>query len=454
MITYCGLDVHKKVVEACVLDAAGAVLFRQRFTLTRAGLAQFCKEQLTPETKVVLEATSNTWAVADVVRPHVAEVVVSNPLQTKAIAHAKVKTDKVDAFILAQLLRCDFLPTVWQPDEATRRLRGLTRRRAALVGMRTSVKNRLHATLAQRLLAPPAELFSAAGMAWLRTVALDEDGDLARQGDLRLLEAIDREIATLDAALAKLGHADEEVKLLMTLPGVDVGVAQAVRAALGDATRFRDGAHAAAYLGLTPTVRKSADHCYHGRITKQGCAQARWMLVQAAQHVAKHPGPLGHFFRKLAKRKNRNVAIVATARKLVVIGWHLLVNKEPYRYAQPAATERKLQKLRVRATGQKRKTGPKEPAFAQAKCQPGVKSRTTKALAQVYAAEALPPLRPAPAAEERVLAAAGLSAFVASLEREQVRPKKQGKRAKAPADAAAPATEGAAPAPASPMTTV
>jgi transposase len=130
MVTYCGLDVHKKVVEACVLDAAGLVIFRMRFTLTPAALVQFCKDRLTSESKVALEATTNTWAVVKLVRPLVAEVVVSNPMQTKAIAQAKVKTDKVDALILAQLLRCDFLPQVWQPDEATQELRRLTCRRS------------------------------------------------------------------------------------------------------------------------------------------------------------------------------------------------------------------------------------------------------------------------------------------------------------------------------------
>ena len=114
----------------------------------------------------------------------------------------------------------------------------------------------------------------------------------ARQSDLRLLEATDREIHVLDQELAKHGYADEDVKLLMTLPGVDVAVAQAVRAAWGDIQRFRDGAHAAAYLGLTPSVKQSADKCYRGPITKRGNAQ-RWMLVQAAQQVGKHPGPLG-----------------------------------------------------------------------------------------------------------------------------------------------------------------
>lgn len=424
MVTYCGLDVHKHVVEACVLDAAGQVLFRQRFALTRDSLEQFCKVELASDTQVALEATTNTWAVVKVLRPHVAEVVVSNPLQTKAIASAKVKTDKVDALILAQLLRCDFLPRVWQPDEATQRLRRQTARRSSLVGMRTAVKNRLHALLAQRLLAPPMDLFSRGGLEWVQQVPLDTEGAQARDSDLRLLEMLDRELLSLDSELAKVGYADEDVKLLMTLPGVDVAVAMAVRAALGDVGRFRDGAHAAAYLGLTPCVKQSAEKCYRGPITKRGNSQARWMLVQAAQQVGKHPGPLGHFFRRLAKKKNRNVAVVAVARKLAAIGWQMLKQREPYRYAQPAATERKLQKLRVKASGEKRKTGPKAGTVNRPKLGAGTRSRTTPPLAEILAGEGLPAPGPLPAGEQRTIAASGCESYVESLGKETVKPKR------------------------------
>ncbi len=106
-----------------------------------------------------------------------------------------------------------------------------------------------------------------------------------------------------------------------------------------------------------PSVKQSAGKCYNGPITKAGSSQARWLLIQAAQSVSRHPGPLGAFFRKLEKRKNRNVAVVATARKLVTIAWHMLKNKEPYRYAMPRSTDDKLAGLRVRATGEKRKGG-------------------------------------------------------------------------------------------------
>ena len=109
------------------------------------------------------------------------------------------------------------------------------------------------------------------------------------------------------------------------------------------------------------------------------------------------------------------MAVVAAARKLAVIGWHLLSKREPYRYAQPAVTERKLQKLRVRATGQERKSGPKPGGQAGPKLAAGVKSRTVPALAEVLAAEGLPqPAAPTPG-EIRTIEQSGCADYVASL---------------------------------------
>ncbi len=427
MVIYCGLDVHKTVVEACLIDEQGHILGRERFELTRALLENFARRRLGPQAKVALEATTNTWAVVEVLRPLCGQVVVGNPLATKAIAQAKVKTDKVDALVLAQLLRCDFLPTVWQPDLKTQRLRRLLSRRGALVGQQTAIKNRLHAVLAMRLLTPPGEkLFGKDGMAFLRSTDLDDEGRLLVDGDLRLLDAMAQEIAALDHVIAELGHDEPAVKLLMTMPGVGVTAASALVAALGDVSRFRDGDHAAAYLGLVPSTKQSAQRSVHGPITKRGNSQARWLLVQAAQHLRLHPGPLGHFFRKLKKKKGHSVAVVAAARKMAVIAWHLLTKNEPYRYAQPGPTQAKLGKLRVEATGAKRKTGPKpgKDGFAGPKLGAGTKSKTIPSLPELLASEGLPPLGKVPAGEARTVEAAGATAFAQSLDRPHVKLKK------------------------------
>ena len=128
----------------------------------------------------------------------------------------------------------------------------------------------------------------------------------------------------------------------MTLPGIAHGVAVSLLAALGDVSRFPDGDHAASYLGLTPRTRQSGAKCFHGGMTKAGCPQTRAMLVQAVQTASDHPGPIGAFFRRLRKRKKYNVAVIATARKLVTVAYLMLKHNEPYRYAKPDVVKDKV----------------------------------------------------------------------------------------------------------------
>ena len=433
MLRFVGLDVHKRVLQICIIDAEGKTLFTQRLEdFDRERLIEFARQHLKPQDRVALEATTNTWAVARLLRPFVAEVVAGNPLATKAIAQAKVKTDKIDAKVLAQLLRCDYLPRVWQPDEATSLLRELTSRRTALVGDRTAVRNRIHSLLAVRLLATPIdELFGATGRAWLQSLSaeqLGEQGRLILDADLRLHDAIEREIETLEEELARRGYSDARVKLLMTLPGVDLMVAETLVAALGDVSRFADGDHAASYLGLAPSTRQSADRCYHGPITKAGNSHARWSLVQAAHSVARHPGPLGHFFNRLSRKKNYNVAVVATARKLVVIAWHMLTKNEPYRYATPASTAQKLARLRIRVTGKRRRGGSSKGKKSVALLPGG--GRTIKSLAAVYHEEGLPELRELTSGEQRTVEQSDAVEYVAAIRRERVVPRRKGARVK------------------------
>ena len=427
IVRYVGLDVHKRVVEACIVDGSGKVVGRERFALNRQTLERFATKILRPGDHVALEATTNSWAVADALRPHVARVLVSNPMATKAIAQAKVKTDKVDAHVLAQLLRCDFLPEVWQPDETTRRLREMTGRRCTLVGMRTAMRNRIHSVLAMRLVETPSKLFTPDGLEWLSAVELDDQARVLVDLDLRQLGNVQKEIDGLDVELARRAYASDAVKLLMTLPGVDVATALSLVAAWGDHARFPDADHAAAYLGLVPSTKQSADRCYHGPITKRGNSQARWMLIEAAQHLDKNQGPLGHFFRRLARRKNRNVAVTACARKLAVIAWSMLNAGEPYRYAIPRSTETKLARLRVKVTGERRKSGNPKGVKCQAKLPGG--SRTIRSLPEVYRSEGLPSPKPLSPGERRTVRQTGSESLVAQIAESQLVPRNTGARA-------------------------
>jgi transposase len=424
---FVGLDVHKRVVEAAVLDDQGVVVHRARFDCTREQLIAFAKARLGPEYEVVLEATTNTWSVVDVLRPFVKEVVVSNPLRTRAIADAKIKTDRIDALVLAQLLRSGFLPRVWQPDEQTQLKRRQTSRRASLVSDRTRIKNRIHAILHHRLIDSTKDLFGTKGRAWLLKLELDEAGRVALESELALLAAVEMEIEDMERTFAKDAYDDPRVRLLMTIPGVNMLVAVTLLAALGDISRFKTADRTASYLGIVPSTRQSADKCYHGPITKQGRGHARWMLVQAAQHFATNPGPLGVFFRRLAKKKNRNVAVVATARKLVTIAWHMLKNNEPYRYAEPRTTQSKLSRLRVRATNTKRRRGgiPKG-SKRPASYGTGLSAtRPIPSIDDVYKSEGIPDPKALTPGEKKMLRKNSLSAFKRSLHTARREPRKK-----------------------------
>ena len=136
----------------------------------------------------------------------------------------------------------------------------------------------------------------------------------------------------------------------MTIPGVDATVALSIVAAVGDFTRFRTPDKLVAYFGLNPRVRQSGGQpASHGRITKAGPAHARGMLVEAAWSASKAPGPLRAFYQRVRARRGMQVAAVATARKLAVLCWHLIIKGEDYAFALPSLIAHKQRKLELRA---------------------------------------------------------------------------------------------------------
>jgi transposase len=135
-----GLDVHREFAQVAIWQD-GRVRQARQVPATPEGLRTFA-DGLAPPDEVALEATCNTHAIAKLLEPRVARVVISNPQKTRAIAEAKVKTDKVDAAVLAELLAADYLPGVWLSDDATHALRCQVARRANIVRQRTRLKNR------------------------------------------------------------------------------------------------------------------------------------------------------------------------------------------------------------------------------------------------------------------------------------------------------------------------
>jgi len=345
-----GLDVHREFVQIAVLED-GVVRQAGQVAATPEALRGLADSLLSTD-EVALEATGNSHAITRLIAPKVARVVISNPVKTRAIAEAKVKTDKVDAAILAQLLAADYLPGVWVADEATQVLRRQVARRAHIVKQRTRLKNQVQSILSRNLVPRPpvADLFGVKGRCWLSDQALPPDEELAVEALLRQLDFHGSELRLIDRQLGRIALGREEVKRLMTIPGVDATVALSIVAAVGDFHRFPRPEQLVSYLGLNPRVHQSGSQpASHGRITKHGRAHARGMLVEAAWVAVKTPGPLRAFYERIRSRRGMQIAVVATARKLAVLCWHMVIKQEDYAFARPSLTEQKLRKLELRA---------------------------------------------------------------------------------------------------------
>jgi transposase len=299
-----GMDIHRTFAEV-VFWEDGRLRHYGRVDMTRSGLEGFGRS-LRGDEEIVIEATGNAMSVVRVLSPFVSRVIVANPMQVKAIAHARIKTDKIDAGVLAQLHACGFLPEVWRPDARTERLLRLVARRNQVVRHRTRVKNEVHAILQAHLVpkCPHADLFNQRGRDWLAKQELPEDERQAITRHVREIDRLAEDLAALDADIARDTVDDPSVQRLLTIAGVNAIVASGIVAAIGDISRFKEPQKLVSYFGLNPRVRQSGlGLAQYGRISKHGRSHARGLLVEAAWAAAKAPGPMRSFFLRIRNRR-------------------------------------------------------------------------------------------------------------------------------------------------------
>jgi transposase len=344
-----GLDIHRDFCEVAIAEG-GRVRAAGRIGTAPAEIEAFAGGLRADDT-VTLEATGNALAIVRILEPH-ARVVLANPKATKAATRLRAKTDRIDARTLAQLLASGFLPEVWVGDEATHALRRRVGRRVHLVRQRTKAKNQVHAVLLRNLAGRPpvSDVFGTRGRAWLEHLVLPLDERETLEACLRTVDFLDTEVARIDRALAPLVLASPDMRRLLTLPGVSATTAATLAGVIGDIGRFPTPGRLVAYIGLDPRVSQSGnDPAHHGRISKQGASEARHVLVEAAWVATRTEGPLRAFAQRLAARRGWNIAIVAVARKLTVIAWHMLTRGEDYAFARPLLVRAKLREIELRA---------------------------------------------------------------------------------------------------------
>jgi transposase len=274
-------------------------------------------------TPVAFEAAFGWSWLADLLEDYGFEAHLVHPLRCKAIASARLKNDKVDAAILAQLLRADLLPEAWIAPAKVRQLRAVLRHRISLVRLGTQLRNRIHAVAADHGYDRPASYWTGPGRGWLAELDLPATSREIVTDCLAVIDALAVLTDRLDGELHQHAKADPRVKALRTLPGVGEFTALVMVAEIGDITRFPNARKLASWAGLTPTVRGSDLKVRHGHISKQGSVWLRWALNQAAQ-TAKRSPEFAATYSSIAKRRGKKIATIAVARKLLTRAWHLL----------------------------------------------------------------------------------------------------------------------------------
>ena len=331
-----GLDLSRTRVDVHVMNEAGAPVLGTTATPDAGGLASLAARIGAFEQPVTAAIESMTGArfVHDQLELHGWAVAIADAVKVKGFAPLACKTDKIDAWVLAELSRRDLVPAIWLPDPGARGNRERARWRLHLVRHRTALKNRIHAILmAFGHPCPVSDLFGAAGRRLLAGLALPEPWAADVAAALRLIDDLDEQIADCEAALRRLGADHPYVPLLVTVPGIGPVLGYTIAAEIGDIARFPTAKKLVGYTGLCPIVRQSGRKDHRDSLAKNGPKYLRWALIEAATHAARHPAYAARYQRtktRLGRQRGPTIARVDLARRLAEAIWWMLTTSQPF----------------------------------------------------------------------------------------------------------------------------
>jgi len=301
----------------------GEVIERRR--LSSSEVVSFLDQY--PIDKVAMESSTSIVPVYRALRGRGYKVLVSHPKKTRLIAESRIKTDRVDSWAVTELARLDALPLSYVPPDDIAALREKVRRRAFLVRMRAKLKVKIKSHLTINGVTPPSDygLFTRKGLEWLRSLQSD-----AIESYLPVLSALTVQIGKLSKELRRMAPEDEDVRLLMTIPGIGYYSALLIKSEIGTIDRFPDGEKLCSYAGLVPSVSISGGYRRHGSITKEGSRWLRWIMVESVRIHVKYDTSITRAYHAIAERKGRSIAKVAAARRLLMCCDSVLRNHKPY----------------------------------------------------------------------------------------------------------------------------
>jgi transposase len=285
---YAGLDLSRKRLDFHLLDGDGETVEVGGVTADGDGLRGL-SEQLARHgapIRAAIESMNGARFVHDQLEVAGWQVEIADAQKVKGLAPLACKTDRIDAWVLAELARRDLVPAIWLPDPRVRAERERARWRLHLVRHRSSLKQRVHAVLLTHgKPCPVSDLFGVRGRRLLAQLGLPEPWQGTIDASLRLIDELDREIGECERELRRLGADHRYVPLLLTVPGISWVLAYTIATELGDIHRFPTPSKPAGYSGLCPRVYQSGERDLRGPPSKQGPRYLRWALVEAATHA-------------------------------------------------------------------------------------------------------------------------------------------------------------------------
>jgi transposase len=342
-MVHVGLDLSRTRLDVHVMDEAGAALAVTTAVPDRGGLTVLADRigGLDHQVFAAIESMNGARFVHDQLELAGWQVEIADAQKVKGLAPLACKTDKIDAWVLAELSRRDLVPAIWLPTPAVRAERERARWRLHLVRHRTALKNRIHATLLTfGHPCPVSDLFGTGGRELLARLELPEPWAADTVAALHLIDELDHQIVECERALRRMGADHRYVPLLMTTPGVGWVLGYTIAAEIGDISRFASPTKLAGYTGLCPRVYQSGGKDHRGPLAKNGPKYLRWALIEAAVHAARHPVYAQRYRRtkaRLGRQRGPKVAQVDLARRLAEAIWHMLSTNRPF--APAGATE-------------------------------------------------------------------------------------------------------------------
>ena len=356
-MNYLGIDVGKRKCRAAIKDGKGKILDEFFFGNDANGIdnllfrIQVNKTGHTiTTTQAVLESTGNMWMrIHDTLEENGIDTVPANPYKTKIMAEAKIKSDKLDARILSDLLRTNLIYESYVPKQEDRDKRSLVRHRITLSRTKTKLVNKVHSILDKYdYKTDLTDIFGVSGIEWLKSLLpiVSPIDRIILTTSIESIQTINQQIDTVSKEISKYAcRNDKDVKILLSITGIDIFSAMLISSEIVDVKRFSTPWKLVSYAGLAPSIRESAGKTMTGRITKQGSPWLRWILVQCALTAIKYDTHLRTFYERIRNRKGHAKAIVATAKELLVIIWYMLTRNELYGYMNKQRYEQKLRKL-------------------------------------------------------------------------------------------------------------